>query len=734
MTIDRFTKARFEEVLAQAHPDVRWECEGFMGSSIEGEYRYFATISGHVWAHVNSSIGADGVAAEIGENSIRVWMTDYQGNPLGSKLQRWVTRVLGWEDRLTETLRKVIAIGKVLQYCERCKTVEKVFVVKKEGKNKGRLFTKCSCEHSFNFIKLEYIQDDGDQLAEETKQRITHMNQNLPSAVADPVQSGISQAQALANRSVAVLPTCPQCGIQMRLRTRKFDGKQFYGCSNYPTCHGTRELDWEARAAVVQEVKEKEFKWSEYQIAIFNTVAHLPAGSNVLVEALAGTGKTTTIAHMTKLLPRDKNIVVLVFNKHNVKPVKDKVPEWVRVRTYNSLGFKNCKMAWGRDIEVVEDKVDIILGNVLNKDTYGYLFGAIKKLVGLVKANLMGTTPEELYDLAVYHDIDMGGEEALVFQAVAAVISRCAADTKNIDYDDQCWLPIYHNVPLAQYDYVFVDEAQDTNKCQMALALGSVNSNGHIIAVGDRYQSMYGFRGADAEAIPNLIANLDPVILPLSRTYRNPECVVGLVREQFPHIPLEGVGKEGKIIHTTDQQAIVMYQAGDMVLCRTNAPLVAPVFALIRHGIKATIRGRDIGKGLTALIKKMKASDLVELLKKLDAYADAECQKLQAVDKNSQAIALRDKVETIIALSDGVYTIAELSERVEGIFSDEVEGVVFSTIHRAKGLEAERVFILHPELLPHPMAKKDWEKQQEENIQYVALTRTLSELYFVREA
>ena len=103
-----------------------------------------------------------------------------------------------------------------------------------------------------------------------------------------------------------------------------------------------------------------------------------------------------------------------------------------------------------------------------------------------------------------------------------------------------------------------------------------------------------------------------------------------------------------------------------------------------------------------------------------------------AANKNTQAQALEDKVETILALADGCDDIGCLEDKIKLIFSEKAEGVVFSSIHRAKGLEAQRVYILHPELLPHPMAKADWEKEQEKNIEYVAITRTLDQLIYVR--
>ncbi len=566
-------------------------------------------------------------------------------------------------------------------------------------------------------------------------------------------------------------PSCPKCGGMMVVRSRKSDGKRFWGCRLFPACNGTmnydeesnkfndawalhknefaaRETEQEKQAflsdpdyqhafpkieteAIVKvdyaavELKAAAFTWSEKQIAIFRW-----AGENLFIEARAGTGKTTTIAQCTKLLPRHKRIVVLVFNKHNVQPIKDKVPDYVKVCTDHALGNAACRKEWP-DFVVDEylEKVPAIINQLLNKDMYGYLFGTIKQLVSLVKANLSGTTDEDLLDLVDHYGIETNGDADLIFQAVRETIERCKLDTKLIDYDDMIWLPVVHKINVAKYDYIYLDEAQDTNKCQIAFIKLSLAPEGHLIAVGDRYQSMYGFRGADANAVPNIVDGFGAEVLPLDTTYRNPECIVQLVNEKFPEISFEGTGKAGTISNLTYEQALIAYKPGDMVLCRTNAPLVPPVFELIRRGVKATIRGRNIGEGLLSLIKKMKTDDISTLLRKLSEYKMAEVEKLAAADKNPQS--LMDKVETIVALCDGVSTVFDLENRINNIFSEKVEGVVFSSIHRAKGLEAERVFIIGPDLLPHPMAKKDWEKEQERNIEYVAITRTLRELIYV---
>jgi DNA helicase-2/ATP-dependent DNA helicase PcrA len=574
-----------------------------------------------------------------------------------------------------------------------------------------------------------------------------------------------------------VKPPCPKCGGETTLRFGSKGG--FYGCNRYPACYGTRDAEKhlkdvragkfgvdsqqnaensndpnhsvggvsvesalddknrilaEARARVKKGKgkTQKAFKPSPYQQAIFDWITD-GQGKNLVVEAGAGSGKTTTGVMALELLDPTLDIAFIAFNAHIVKELKTQAPQHVNVMTYHSLGYRQCRTAWGNDIVIDEDKVRKILMDILDKHTQGALFGPICRIVSLVKANLLGTSIEEIQQITDHHGIELNGDEELVLAAVQLVVEVCADQTNAIDYDDMCWLPIIHDLQSPKYDFVFVDEAQDTNKNQIQLALRAVKKSGRIIAVGDRNQSLYGFRGADVDAIPNLIESLDADTLPLSITYRNPVNVVDLVNREFPHIPLEAAdfAKPGTVINITSEEASRMYEAGDMVLCRCNAPLVGPAFELIRNGTKAIIRGRDIGKNLMNLINKFSAKDVGELMKLMEKYRNKEVKKLLDAEKNQQAQSLEDKIETVMALADGCDQIYEIEQKIKTIFSDRDEGVVFSSVHKAKGLEAERVFILQPDLMPHPMAKKAWEMVQEVNIQYVAYTRSLDTLAFV---
>ena len=78
-------------------------------------------------------------------------------------------------------------------------------------------------------------------------------------------------------------------------------------------------------------------------------------------------------------------------------------------------------------------------------------------------------------------------------------------------------------------------------------------------------------------------------------------------------------------------------------------------------------------------------------------------------------------------------TISNPEGRYRLTFDPAEPGSVLSTIHRAKGLEANRVFILQPDLLRRPRGRAAWQMEQEHNLHYVALTRSKNTLIFVEE-
>jgi DNA helicase-2/ATP-dependent DNA helicase PcrA len=553
----------------------------------------------------------------------------------------------------------------------------------------------------------------------------------------------------------------------MRERVSNIPGiNRWWSCTRYPDCRGKiREYAGTPAAAVSGATKcpatpnlaALEDKWavatvlpepapaataprrtpSKYQQAIFDWIR--TGTGHAVVEAVAGSGKTTTM--VDALAMTSGKVLFTAFNAAIARELNERAPAHVTVSTLHSLGLKAIRKAYP-GVEVDKDSAKLeaaCLAQFPEKPTpSGDANLEIRRLAAktaaLVKATLTPTNDlDALMAMMERYGVDFDeAEDAVrVAQSMSAILSACA-DTSRVDFDDMVWYPVMAELNVEKYDWIFVDETQDMNRAQLELVLRAAHATTRIVCVGDRSQSIYGFRGADTRAIPTIIERLGAKVFPLSITYRCPVSHVREAQKLVPHIEARPDAPEGKIDYVALENATVLMAPGDLVMCRTNAPLATVAFALIREGKKAVIRGREIGAGLKSLVRKLagRSNDLGHLLTRLAEYHGRERNKLTLARKST--LVLDDKVETISVLSEGAADVRALQLRIDTIFSDDGNtGVVCSSVHRAKGLEADRTFILSPELMPHPSAKRDWELEQESNIRYVALTRSRREMYFV---
>jgi hypothetical protein len=141
MSVDHFSRAQFEAALP-CLKGTRTPLWGYTGL-ISGEHQYYLPVKPGVIIVIRSSVGADGHSAEAAKDSIRCWLADPQGKPLGSKYGRWVTRVGGWERRLTDVLRALWTFGRKLVNCPKCQHQMKAFKTG-GGPNEGRWYMKCT--------------------------------------------------------------------------------------------------------------------------------------------------------------------------------------------------------------------------------------------------------------------------------------------------------------------------------------------------------------------------------------------------------------------------------------------------------------------------------------------------------------------------------------------------------------------------------------------------------------
>lgn len=465
---------------------------------------------------------------------------------------------------------------------------------------------------------------------------------------------------------------------------------------------------------------DKMLEYSKYQEVIFDWVKN--GSGNAQVKAAAGSGKTTTIVGALKYIPPFQSVLFLAFNKAIAVELKKQVPQNVTAMTFNAFGFKVLRKRSKVRVDA-EKTAKILKLGVLKREEWRKFFrlkGPVCRIISLLKAH---NRREPIYeDLIDKFGINIPKDEDFHFIIKSVWSQSLHMDT--IDFDDQLFLPLYYDLEFPHYDWVFVDEVQDLNITQIEM-LKAIPGSVRMCTVGDPSQAIYGFRGADSDAIINLITSFRMQSLPLSICYRCPKKVVKEAQKIVPEIEAWDEAIEGEVSEIDLDQFDP--PDGSMTLCRITAPLVQECLILIRQGKNARVKGKEIGKALISLHKFVTGLPG-------DSYHSCLGRAIVLTQEK-----YRNRKNTLIVILDQLDTLGVIYDydpnvprAVEMIFKDGTTGAIFSTIHKAKGLESDHVYILRPDLLPHPNAKQAWEKEQERNLKYVAITRALKTLTYVK--
>jgi DNA helicase-2/ATP-dependent DNA helicase PcrA len=478
------------------------------------------------------------------------------------------------------------------------------------------------------------------------------------------------------------------------------------------------------------------FTPSKYQSAFFDLLSN--GKESIFVEAVAGSGKTTTIVNGVELVPTMSRTIFLAYNKAIAVELEKRIGTLARVCTFHAFGLEvirnHLTMAMGRGPRlVIADKKTIHLleqefnlNDPQQKKRFLKLIPSVMKVVSLLKSTLLpasewGTIAEE-YGIYIPSEVP----ESEFGRIVGRVLSRGLEMDYKLDFDDMIYWPIMKGMHVMPYDNIFVDEVQDVNLAQIKLIEMIAAGGGRVIGVGDPAQAIYGFRGADKSAVDNFVNRFKCERLPLSVCYRCPKLVIQAAQQFVPQIEWSETAEDGIVRVTTEEDFVP--GPGDFVLCRVNAPLFTTAFDLMDKGIPFHLTSLDILPQLTAIVN--------------DCCLDSESTTMlraKLVEKMTHkkvSNALAEVVDVIISLAPRFTTVGELL----GFFSQVLRAkndpgaVILSTVHRSKGLEANRVWIIQPQLMPHPNAKSDSESIQENNLIYVAMTRARKELISVGPA
>lgn len=495
----------------------------------------------------------------------------------------------------------------------------------------------------------------------------------------------------------------------------------------------------------------KTFIPSPQQTSFFSYVDD-PMGGNAILEAVAGAGKTTSLIKAMERM--DGRVFYGVFNKKMATEAKEKARHLrhVWIDTFHAMGMKTLRKFGGKSDKFFQDadtkKVAKIIEawiELKGRKDLEPLAKMTADIVSMAKQRGIGIcfrdTDDEWLDMIGHFGLaddlpeQFEGRMDVVVKFARLMLklsNKNAYELGQIDFDDMIYLPLLWNIRFYAFDWVLVDEAQDTNPVRREFAKRLMARAARFIAVGDPHQAIYGFSGADNDALAQIGHEMNCKTMPLTVTYRCPKAVVKVAREFVSHITAHESAPEGFYTEQPYDTLLDQLKAGDAVICRYNKYLVNLCFRLIRNGMPARIEGRSVGAGLVSLVNKWKASSLDKIAENIVNWKNREMEKALAEKKEQKADQIEDRAETVLVLIEraqeqGITTKAGLVSMIASLFDDNVADksgmIALMSGHKSKGLEFPRVFVLGLYELMGREMPQEWETEQEINLQYVAVTR-----------
>lgn len=482
------------------------------------------------------------------------------------------------------------------------------------------------------------------------------------------------------------------------------------------------------------------------------------------IKAVAGSGKTTALVELSyrykEKFPTHR-VCAVAFNKSIREELMTRMADGIVSHTTHSAGYKSVCRVWGKgnawnfDLQgpkgyVMQSLAENAIGFEKEKEDDR---DALLSAVSLCKTRLAETI-EDVIEVMDYWNIDSTYSKEEFAKHVISIMSHTktqpgvGSDKKMaITYDDQVWLPTVNKwSPAELFDLVVVDESQDLSPARTAIVKSLVKPDGRIIVVGDEFQAIYNFCGADIHALPNIIKELNATELSLTCSFRCSKAVVREAQQYNPEITAAPNAPEGIVDIVAPKEMLQTVKAGDAILSRTNAPLVKYFFRLAKQGIKVRMLGKDfastIGARVNAWKKKAKKANVKftceDLLEKNSEWLDEQVKYLKKKKMSTDRAV--DEADTISSLCEDLTvslssesSVKEVMDRINTIFSaDEEPGgtdgkscVTLSSTHKFKGLERNKVYLLWDTYRPN-------DGEEEKNIAYVAISRAKTHLSYVK--
>ena len=522
-----------------------------------------------------------------------------------------------------------------------------------------------------------------------------------------------------------------------------------------------------------------EHKPTDEQIAIFNFAKG--GKGHLLIDALAGSGKTSTVLQCVQLVPQ-KSVLMCAFNKPIAEELEERMGKappgsiW-KAGTFHSQGLKIVTSHRPR-LDIRKEATEDLINDAASEyEASAISTGSNRRAarvafsVRRAAVKLLITMKETQTDKQLEHDLVLGlghtynhfgklsadeCEIAVELALRAYVTSQDLRARRAIDFCDMTWLPVVLDLaPPSRYQMVFVDEAQDLSLPQLKLVKKLVAPNGRLVVIGDLRQAIYKWRGAvGSDVWKEMKETFKATSLPLTTTFRCSKAVVKTANRIVPQLRAMPNAPEGDIYDCSFEglPKLVKDLAGEgtsFILSRNNSDLLHTALFLWKADVGFQLRaGKEIVEPLYDIIDKLDKTTSNRFSASLTTWYQVEMGKAEAIHATAWADVIEQQHKSLQMMLE--YTEPS---RFKDVLNDilklgAMSTITLSTVHKVKGLEADRVFLLKQTFARYRAERDleeaidDWQVRrarerlanidpEELNLEYVAITRAKRDLYWV---
>lgn len=477
------------------------------------------------------------------------------------------------------------------------------------------------------------------------------------------------------------------------------------------------------------------------QLAIINS------SGDIIINAVAGSGKTTTVIEYAKTRPRNSKILYLAFNRsvklEAVKKFAEAGLKNVQVETAHSLAYKHIVYRMGYTVKTQAYKTHEIAGQLnLSNNGEKHAEYVIANHINKFIAYFCNSNKQKVQELN-YRDV-VSDKKAKTFvgtfynyieKQTRLFLSRM--DKGEIEITHDFYLKKFQlSKPKLDYDYILFDEGQDASAAMLDVFF---NQRAVKVIVGDTHQQIYGWR----YAVNSLeqASGYQPFMLSASFRFRDDVAALAMnVLQLKKHLGKETIVQiSGK--GTSEKKKT------KATLGRTNLGLLLKAIEYVTGGKKnsriyfeGNINSYTYADDGTSLYDVLNLSNKKHhLIRDRIIKEMNNLEELEEYIEKTEDVQLGMMVEIVKEYGDEIPGIIKtIKERHVENDQKEKAAMIFSTVHRCKGMEYDIVELVNDFISEEKLQKlaqqplNDLEKNkliEEINLLYVAVTRAKKELH-----